>query len=815
MATIGSLTSSTTSSVYGSTSKGIAGLVSGMDTDTLIDGMTASTRAKIAKQKQNRTLLEWKTEAYQSVSTKLIDFADKYTSYSSSTNLYSESFFGKNQITTSGTNSKYVSVTGSTSSTANITIDAVKQLANVASFTTSDALSNNFIETDIINFGDEASCNIAGKTLSIKYGSSTYTVTMPEKDGGGVYTSSSEIATALQSALSNVELNNPIDGRTKLSDVLTVTDNAGTLEFSHNASDTSGNSLSITGGDSGLMDTLGISGDYGSIVDQVISGSLSAISAVDTSELSTTASFEERMLNKTITFSYNGLSKTIKFDDSTKLNSTDFAGYFQTKLDSAFGNGRISVTNDAGAIKLSTTTPDGSADTSSVLKIVNASTGLLGDSGVFGIKSGTSNKVNLNTAIEDSGLKGADNIGLVDNTDYTIRINGKDITINYQEGETTLADVISAINNSDAGVRISYLENSDKLSVVSTQDGASGDVVFGDTSTGELNDLEKLLFGKKDANGDIIASSNELNGTKIDGQDAIVLIDYDGEGGADPTEIIRGTNTFSIDGLSISVSGEFGYDSEGNVIDGEEVTLSAQVDSDKIVDAVKSMIDDYNTMVDYMNSTVSEKRNRDYPPLTDEQKEEMTDSEIEAWEEKAKAGMLFADSDLTSLTNDLRYVFFDNGSDALSLEDMGITVSSDWEDNGKITFDESKFRAALSENSEAVQEKFTAEIGAADSYGIKTGGIMAKMKEITDKYAKTTGAVKGIFIQIAGHSKSPASLLQNSLLTQINDINDTIDSLQDKLETEQERYQSQFTQLEELVQQMNTQSSYLSSMLGS
>lgn len=811
MSTIGSLTSSTTSSVYGSTSSGIGGLVSGLDTDTLIDGMTYYTRAKIAKQEQNKTILEWKTEDYRSVSSKLIDFSDNYTSYSSSTNLYSNSFFSKNQITTSGDNSKYVSVTGSTTNASNISIDAVKQLSNDASFTTSEAMSNNYIKTGVINYGSGDVCNVSGKTLSIKYGSDTYTVTMPEKDGGGVYTSASEIASVLQSALEDIDLNTPVDGKTKLSDIMSVSESSGKLVFSQDSGDTSGNSLSISGGNSELLDTLGMT----SIVDDVISGSLSAEEAVNTDGLSTTSSFSEIMSGKTMTFTYNGTSKSITFDDDTQLNESNFVGYLQDKLDDAFGDGRISVTDDGGAIKFQTTTPDGVEDTSSVLKITSTSTGVLGEDGVFGINSSTTNKVNLDLSLETSGIKGVENLNLSDGTDYSIRINGKDITINYKEGETTLSEIFSAINESDADVKISYMENSDKISVVSTQSGASGDVSFGDETTGELNDLEKLLFGQRDANGDIIAGSNELNGTKIDGQDAIVLIDYDGDGGADPIEIQRGTNTFSIDGLSISVSGKFGYDSEGNVIEGDKVNLSASVDTDKIVDAVKSMLEDYNDMVDYVNDEVSEKRDRDYAPLTDEQKEEMSDSEIEAWTEKAKAGMLFGDSDLISLSSELRYVFYNTSSEGLSMSDMGIKVSSDWQDNGKITFDEDKFKAALAENPDEVQKMFTDEVTTDETTGTTTGGIMSKLKKITDKYAATSGSVKGILVEKAGHSDSPASLLQNTLLTQINDINDTIDNLNDKLETEQERYQSQFTQLEELVQQMNTQSSYLDQMMSS
>ena len=88
---------------------------------------------------------------------------------------------------------------------------------------------------------------------------------------------------------------------------------------------------------------------------------------------------------------------------------------------------------------------------------------------------------------------------------------------------------------------------------------------------------------------------------------------------------------------------------------------------------------------------------------------------------------------------------------------------------------------------------------------------MNQIKDVFDKYAGTSGAVKGVFVQIAGATESPLSMLDNSLLDQMNDIDDEIDRLQDKLETETERYYSQFTSLETFISQMNSQSSWLSS----
>ena len=92
MASVGSLSSSTSSSIF-NTNKRITGLASGLDTDALIESMTASTRSKIAKQNQQKQLLKWKMDDYRSISSKLIAFQNKYTSYSSESNLRSPSFF--------------------------------------------------------------------------------------------------------------------------------------------------------------------------------------------------------------------------------------------------------------------------------------------------------------------------------------------------------------------------------------------------------------------------------------------------------------------------------------------------------------------------------------------------------------------------------------------------------------------------------------------------------------------------------------------------------------------------------------------------
>ena len=134
MASINSLSgSSSSSSVYGNrTYNIISGLASGMDTEELISGVVQSYQQKIQSLQKDHTTLEWKQEAYQSISDKLVEFSRNYTSYVySSTNLLSSSFFNNAvNITTNGANADLISAMGKTSS--QVVINSVKQLAAAA-----------------------------------------------------------------------------------------------------------------------------------------------------------------------------------------------------------------------------------------------------------------------------------------------------------------------------------------------------------------------------------------------------------------------------------------------------------------------------------------------------------------------------------------------------------------------------------------------------------------------------------------------------------------------------------------------------------
>lgn len=538
---------------------------------------------------------------------------------------------------------------------------------------------------------------------------------------------------------------------------------------------------------------------------------------------------------------------------------TAIAKSLEKQLQSAFGKDRIKVTvdtdkeNNTQKLSFKTMIPGEGEDTSSVLTLTGGSIALVGKTkGALSIQAGESTRLNLNAKIKDAGIKDLKEI----NGEIAFNLNGTTIKV---KADATVKDLMNAINKSDANVTVSYQEAADKFTFESKDNGASGAIEFDPAS----KNLAEKLFGleldghevyeiegkdlyrtseegqtyytdvngnklyKEGADGNLYkkdADTKEYEniGKKIEdsvkekfsvrGKDAIVAVRY---AGSDKTvEIRRDSNTFTIDGLTIGVKGTFGY-KDGVLETNEEnaVEISASVDTDKIIDTLKSFVEEYNAIVDMVNSELTTKHEKDYTPLSSEQKSELSDDEISKWETKAKAGLLYGDSDLRSLSMDLRTVAT---SYAWELQKVGINISSTYSDNGKLSIDETKLRSALETDPESVENLFAKKVGVDDEGAPIYNGIAANMKKVMEKYVKTTGAMqdKGILIRKAGSKSSALSMTDNTYYNQLSQIEKLITQLNDRLKSERDRYVKQFTSLETLISNMNSQASYLSSMTG-
>ena len=396
----------------------------------------------------------------------------------------------------------------------------------------------------------------------------------------------------------------------------------------------------------------------------------------------------------------------------------------------------------------------------------------------------------------------------LDGETVSFKVDGRESPYSFSVSKTeTMEDVASRLNNhiSNFGLTASYDKYSGGLQVTDKNGAAVKlEMWIDDPDLGRKN-----LKLKEEYKPQIDYTA---------GQDAKFTITVNGE----QKTMTRSSNSVNIDGMTISMNEEFdgSVDKDGNAITDKNgnpvyknsVTFQSKTDSDKIVDAIKSMVEDYNTMMSEIKSAYStmpyQKSNgsfANYEPLTDEDREGMSESAIERYEEKAKQGILFGDRNLNNLYTKMNQAFsFSNREDVNTLKDMGISVGYDISSGTQtVQIDEDKLRSMLDSDPDRVADLFT-----------KEDGVMDRMKTGLDYYAKTLGEPKGVLIQQAGSPLSSLSLLNNTWQQQIDNYNTEIEKWQDKLTAQVEKYTSQFSRLEQLINQMNSQSSTLQGMMG-
>ena len=832
---------SSANSIGNTSLRGYGGMASGIDRDSIIEKMTLGTTTKINNQKKKITQLQWKQEAYRNISDQIIDFGDKYTSFSSTNTLKDPNFFAKNIISIHGRDeaTRFVTATGSSDLLSSISIKGVKQLATSTVRQSEGHYSADGLKTSLEDLNAEwRSSKLQGSQLIFeKPGegnnkAQVIKLTLPDAyvDTDGKtkeidYTGKPEdLVKQLNLALKNADM--------KIGDHTAEE----MLEFKLN-----GDKIDLTIRDG--MDATGYQ-VYGTAMEALGYGKdkIEATQAklAEASKDAGRKSFEDTgiertaaidaMTGKKLTFNYDGSRKEVELISKDELDAlkalpeneqlAQMAKNLQSRLDRAFGKGTVEAKISAdGKLSFDTTN-----ETSS-LSIVSNDYGLLNN---LGVSYGESNKVNLSGKLDQAGILGDKNaigdatLKFTNGDALDLRING--VAIEGLTKDSSINDILSKINSTtNAGVKATYVDATGQFMLVSSETGAGREISLD-------SNLSKVLFGQgveRDSNGKIQTDKDgnvQYNkGAGIDeGKNAIICVSY---GNGVDVKMERASNTFDLEGLSVTVSGAFGGKFEKDATTGKEVwkadsaggvTFTAKADVDGIVERVKGFFEDFNKLAGDVNKEITTRPDSSYGPLTDEQKKEMDETSIENWENRAKQGMLYGDSAMRDLSTDVQGIFLKlmNNVGFEELKAMGITYSDDYGDGGTISFDESKFRAAVEKDSEAVGNVFTGG-------GEVSKGLVDIMDETFTPYATRYssknggGTGKGSYgrlIEIAGSEKKPTTLLNNQLYRDIEDIQDLIERLQSQLKSEQDRYISQFTTMETLLNQMNTQSSYLSQL---
>ena len=297
-----------------------------------------------------------------------------------------------------------------------------------------------------------------------------------------------------------------------------------------------------------------------------------------------------------------------------------------------------------------------------------------------------------------------------------------------------------------------------------------------------LDDMIVSLFGGTYKGGvyEIKTGSGAMDpGIVSAGMDAEVTIN-----GVTTT---RSSNLFEFDGLTIELT------SVGDSV------INTQRDTDSIVTAFKSFVEDYNSMIDLINGLVyADPTYRDYAPLTDEQKKEMSDREIELWEANAKGGLLRNDDILLPFLNDLYRILYTRPvSSPFALYDIGIEAP-DYKQPGKLVLDETALRRALADDPAAVEALFTDSVN----------GISKSMGDLMDRVARVSIATPGSLVSLAGVQGSYTEKT-SSLNSDLERINDRLKDLWDRYEKERARYWNQFNAMERILSQYQSQSEWL------
>ena len=835
-----SSTSSTSSGIGNTSLRGFGGMASGLDRDSLIEAMTQRTNTKITEQRQEITRTTWKQEAYREITDQVLDLEDNFLTFTGNSNIKDADLYEKSVVTTEGSSdsTKYISASGISDMTAHVAIAGVKQLATSATLVSATKGEAKPIQTRISADAAIATSNLSGKSLDLKHSSGRViqiafpvnyieTAADPENEGStmtidynadlSTQEAKEEFIREINLGLKQRKVTTGTDGdyiQLKLDgDNIKLTSELGTdlSDYTVSASSTAASALGYTV--DFRADNFTISTNDGdtnayrstqstSMADFLKNNSMTVTYGSTTAELNLV---NDKALEKAgltmadiTTGDLDGMDKeSDEYKEALAQKTENLRKVVQQTMDSQFGSRKVKVEVKDGALAFN------SYDETTVTLHSDDST--IRDN--FGIDKNASNRVNTSLSL----FANREKLGLGDyETEEELNEALKDLNINGTKIEgitasTSVNALLKKINNSDAGVKASYLSNSGRFVLMATDTGSGREI-----DLGAENSIAQKIFGTKNSFG-------YEDGSSQDGQDAQLTYIY---GGSVKETITSSTNTFNIDGLEVKVSGTFGYekDADGNLTDkldtSQQVSFSAKANVEGVTERVKKFIESYNKIAENVYKQITTRPDKSYKPLTDEQKAEMKDKEIENWENKAKEGLLYGESSVRSLSDSLQSVISRLVSGGVSYDDMkeiGITMSDDTFDGGQIKFDEDKFKAAMEKNPDKVSR-----VIAGDGDNVKG---LAKLVEDTltpyaTRYATRNGNSYGRLVEEAGSEKLPLTIRNNQSYTTLKTQNSLLETLKTQLSTEQQRLINKYTALETAISKMNSQSSYLSGIFG-
>lgn len=798
----------------------MSGMVSGLDTESIISAMMTSYQTKIDNQNKKLTKLSWQQEAYQAIAKKMTAFQNKYfdvlnrKSYLMSASTFNK--FGAKISSPTGASTNGLTVTTSSSSQAGTHKFTVQQTATASTVKGKEITPESFkldmdkaiqsIKGIDVENADGTTTRVFNMSMDIKVGGVAKTVSfsgqgLVDADGnvdmdavkqnaignlntqlqiGFGYTGNhvgSANASAIEGAVDpdnghewflQAEFNDDggiefiVGGNASVS----VTENCGNFGLTEASATHTLNLGSVVTG------TNTMSLDIGGTVRNV---SFEGVS-------STYYDSKDDAGNEAILEEYNQLKeaayrKAYNLEDDAEIDEEKLKEYSYSSAQAAKDKNAAALTdalNDAYASEGITFALNGSDLVASKDGQGLDFTVHMTEGGTMGIAKGaSSNKITGKTTLDELGFA-PDADG-----NYTLKINDVEISVG---ADATIDSLVKAVNASDANVKMSYSALSNSFTLEAKEMGGAGDIRI------EANDLTTAL-GITNADG---SYDFEL------GHNA--AIELDGE------TIYLNENKYELDGTTFEFTDDIAV--------GETFTVNIEQSNDDVKEIIKNFVDDYNQLIEdvyeYIGKAPATDSSGDrYEPLTDEEKEAMSEEEIEKWEDMAKQGVLYNDRTVSGIMSQMRTALYntvtlDDGS-KIGLFSLGIKTSNDFMERGKLQIDEEQLDKMLSTNLDAVTELFTNT----------ENGLMKQLDGILDGAVKASGSVqnRGTLVRKAGLENS-STILDSTLYKEMENLRDRIASLQDKYNSREDYWWGVFTNLESMMSDLNNQSSYIGSYFG-
>lgn len=790
----------------------LGGITSGFDTEAMVTQLLSSYQTRIDKQSQKITKLSWQQSAYQDITKKITEFKNTYFDVlKRDTYLMSPSTFNKFKADVTATsNADAAGLTVSTTSNSSSGSYKIKlnQAAKASTAQGNSITSGNF-KLDL----DKALSSASGEVKTNDDGSKTWTMNFAlDVQVGGIRKTISFSADALLGADGNVadkdaakssiidslnqKLQESFGYSGKTSGATGATDANGKEWFLQVKLGSDGKAEFQVGGNASVS-VAENKGNFGLAQpkEKVAISTASVVTGVN--------ALQVEIGGKNVSVAFNGVSSTYYDSKGQTGNEAILAEYKELKTAAyrkSYNLADNEIVSDEQLEKFTYSNEQAAKDKNAA-SIKEALKGVAGytfnfdgtyvtaadsngnsvdfsmtsvEGGTLGLtKASASNKINSGSTLSDLGFKPE-----ADGT-YKLNINGTEISL---DKKSTISSMMSAVNKSAAGVTMTYSSLTNSFTLESKEFGGAGKVEVGDTSLGRS-------LGLVDDNGTVGASEGQNAIFEINGQ-----------------EVYLNDNTYTLDGNTFTFN--------DNMTIGETYTVNIAKDSTTVKDALKKFVESYNKLIDDVYGYIGKSPAKDddgntYEPLTNAEKDEMSEDEITKWEEKAKQGVLYNDSTVSTVMSQMRSALYtsvtlDDGS-KFGIYNLGIKTSSEWSEHGKLQIDENAFDKAFENNEDAIIKLFT------DS----DTGMMKKLNSVIDGAVKSSGAAntRGTLVRKAGKADSSVTT-DSTIYKEMVKMQDRLKELQDRYDTKEEYWWKVFTNMETAMADLNSQTSYISSYLG-